>query len=393
VSEELPRIALVTSSFHPHVGGVEEHVRRVATALGRLGHPVVIWTVDRGEHLGVDRVDGILVRYLPTPLPAANPAALVHFAREAPAAYRAWTAAFRADRPDLLHVHCFGPNGLYAAALARRTGTPLLVTSHGETVADDHDAFGQSWQLRRGLRWAVAHAAAVTGVSHSVVTDLRERFGLTAGIVVPNGVDLGPDDRPSPDDRPGPTHPRPPTPGTVFAVGRLEAVKGYDLLVEALPHLRATVADARLRLGGSGSQEAALRATARRLGVADAVEFLGRLTPDQVADEMASADVVVVPSRREAFGIVVLEAWRSDTALVATDRDGPAELIRDGVDGVLVDPTDPQALASAVARVLADPPYAARLAAAGRRRVQEFTWDPVAEAYSRLYRASARGRS
>ena len=107
---------------------------------------------------------------------------------------------------------------------------------------------------------------------------------------------------------------------------------------------------------------------------------------------MASADVVVVPSRREAFGIVVLEAWRSDTALVATDRDGPAELIRDGVDGVLVDPTDPQALASAVARVLADPPYAARLAAAGRRRVQEFTWDPVAEAYSRLYRASARGR-
>ena len=94
------RVALVTSSFHPHVGGVEEHVRQVALALRAQGHDVVVWTVDRGEHLGVQTVDGVLVRYLPTPLPSATPTGVARFARVAPAAWHAWREALRADRPQ-----------------------------------------------------------------------------------------------------------------------------------------------------------------------------------------------------------------------------------------------------------------------------------------------------
>lgn len=120
----MSRIALVCSSFAPYRGGVEEHVRHTAAALVDRGHEVVVWTVDRGEHLGVRSIDGITARYLPTPLPAARVGALARFARVAPSAWRAWGTALRADRPDLLHVHCFGPNGVYAAALARRHTLP-----------------------------------------------------------------------------------------------------------------------------------------------------------------------------------------------------------------------------------------------------------------------------
>ena len=72
----MSRIALVSSSFAPYRGGVEEHVRHTAAALLDRGHEVLVWTVDRGEHLGVRTVDGVTVRYLPTPLPAARVGAL-----------------------------------------------------------------------------------------------------------------------------------------------------------------------------------------------------------------------------------------------------------------------------------------------------------------------------
>ncbi len=371
------RIALVSSSYAPYVGGVEEHVRQVAASLQALGHTVLVWTVDRGEHLGEGDLDGVRVRYLPTPLPTARPAGVLTFSRRAPAAWRAWRAALAEDRPDLLHVHCFGPNGVYAAALAASARLPLVVTSHGETFMDP-DVFSGSRLVRFALKVTLRRADAVTGVSDAVLADLRTRFGLSGGQVVPNGVAVEPSA-----PLPSPTG----ATATIVAVGRIEAVKGFDLLVSALPLVRERVPGVRLRIGGSGSAEDALRAHAQTVGVDADVTFLGRLHPGAVAAEMAAADVVVIPSRREAFGIVLLEAWRSGTPVVAADRDGLAGLVRTGVDGLLVDPTDAAKLAESVVRLIEDPGLAGRLAAAGRARLAEFSWPAVATAYRQVYAA------
>ena len=110
--------------YHPHLGGVESHVRHVARELRGRGTEVEVWTVDRGEHLGVTELDGTVVRHLPTPMPARSGRALMSFGRPRPGAWKAWRSAFRAFHPDLLHVQCFGPNGVYAAALARRARAP-----------------------------------------------------------------------------------------------------------------------------------------------------------------------------------------------------------------------------------------------------------------------------
>lgn len=131
------------------------------------------------------------MRYLPTPLPSATPTGVARFARVAPAAWHAWREALRADRPQVLQRHCSGPNGVYAAALARTTRTPLVVSGHGETFMDPA-AFAVATPLRRGLRVALRRAAAVTGVSEGVLADLRERFGLVGGWAVPNGVPEAP---------------------------------------------------------------------------------------------------------------------------------------------------------------------------------------------------------
>jgi glycosyltransferase involved in cell wall biosynthesis len=99
----------------------------------------------------------------------------------------------------------------------------------------------------------------------------------------------------------------------------------------------------------------------------------------------------------EAFGIVALEAWRSGATLVMTNRGGAPEFVRDGVDGILVDPEDTPALGRALSRTCADADLRAALVAAGRERVREFSWTQVARAYEDLYASvagsgAARGR-
>lgn len=365
------RVALVSSSYAPHIGGVEQHTAAVARELRDRGHAVEVWTVDRGEALGVVAEDGIPVRYLPTPLPAASPSALGSFGRAFPAAWRAWRSAYRSFRPDLLHVQCFGPNGVYAELLGTRTGTPRVVSSHGETQADDHNAFERSLLLRTALRRAV-QASEVTGCSRSVGEDLQARFGASGVTVVPNGVDLATVPDLGEVRR---------EPGRIVAAGRLERNKGFDLLLDAVALLPG---DVTVELVGSGSQERALLAQAAALGLSDRVTVTGNVSQAEVLRRMAAAAVVCVPSRKEAFGIVVLEAWAVGTPVVATSLCGPAHFVQDGVDALLADPRDAEALAAGLAEA-SDPAVTGTLSANGRESVRRYTWGRTVERYEAVY--------
>ncbi|MEV7963505.1 glycosyltransferase family 4 protein [Oerskovia paurometabola] len=380
-----PRTALVTSSYAPRTGGVETHVQHVARVLAARGETVEVWAVDQGEHLGTRVLDGVTVRYLPTPQPSRGARGVLSFAVRWPAAAWRWSRAYRSLRPDVLHVQCFGPNGVYATALGRVTRTPLVVSSHGETFADDHDALGTSWWMRTWFGAALARADAVTGCSTIVTEDLAERFGYEGAVVVPNGVELGAGaaDPVAAADAAEPV---------LLAVGRVEHVKGFDLLLEAFA--ASPLAErARLTIVGDGSELAELRRRARTLGVEDRVSFPGMLGPDAVAEALAAATVVVVPSRKEAASIVVLEAWRAGRPVVGTVLGGPRTLLTDGVDGLLVDPRDAGALADAIGSLLDAPDLAAALGAAGRREVERYTWEAVVDRYDDLYERVLRSRA
>ncbi|WP_435736839.1 glycosyltransferase family 4 protein [Cellulosimicrobium sp. PMB13] len=371
-------VALVASSFLPRTGGVEEHVLHVARRLHAAGHRVAVWAVDQEDEGTPSVLDGgIPVRYLPAPLPARNVSSLLSFARSSPRAWRAWRTAFRADRPDVLHVHCYGPQGPWTHALARRTGTPLVVTGHGETFGDAHDVFGTSALLRSALRRSLADARAVTACSSYVLADLEARFGLASGsgTVVPNGIDL---------DEPGGPRPAWLPQRYVLAIGRAVRTKGFDLLLEAFA--RADLPDdVRLVIGGDGPEVEALRAQAEHAGIADRTVLPGRLSRPEVVTAVSGALALVAPSRVEGFGIVVLEGWRAGVPVVVTSRGGPPEFVDDGRTGLLVDPEDVEALARAVERVVGDRELARDLGAAGRAEAAAYSWERVAEDYAALY--------
>jgi glycosyltransferase involved in cell wall biosynthesis len=159
--------------------------------------------------------------------------------------------------------------------------------------------------------------------------------------------------------------PFPPIP-TIGALGRFVAKKGFADLLDALARLGAR--PCKLILAGDGPETPALRERIAHLGLEGRVELPGWL--DDPAQLFARIDLLVVPSHHEPFGIVVLEGMAHSLPVIVTDAEGPREIVRDGIDGLVVPRRDPPALANALTRLIDDPPLAARLAAAGRATVE-----------------------
>lgn len=383
----MSRVALMPSAYPPSVGGVEELTRHLALALVAAGDEVEVWTGLPDDHADetVEVRDGLVVRRFPMPLPATSLSAVSHATATGWRTMRSLRRAVATFRPDVLHVQCFGPNGAYATALSRICRVPLVVTLQGETLMDDADIFETSQVLRAALRAGLRAASAVTACSQFTLDDAVARFGLPegAGQVVFNGVapDDGTVDRAV--DLPAPFGRTP----YVLALGRVVTKKGFDLLLAGYAAMDPGARTADLVIGGTGAALEQLEAQAEESGLADRVHFVGRLSREQVAAAMAGAAVFVMPSRLEPFGIVVLEGWRAGTAVLATDHGGPPEFVRDGVDGVLVDPFDTVAVADALGRLLRDDAHRWAVAAAGRERVAEFAWPVVAEQYRSVYRS------
>lgn len=282
---------------------------------------------------------------------------------------------------DVVHAHGLRAGLLASLALSGRP-TPLVVTWHSAVLAEGARARLLRWLERRVVR----AAAVVLGASSDLVDRARTlgaRDARLAPVAVPVPVSFpGTAPEPAADaerlrqktraefgavDRP-----------LVLAVGRLEPHKGYDLLLDACRLLADRDPQPLLVVAGEGSARAALerRIDTERLPV----RLLGRRA--DVAELLAAADVVVLPSRWEARALIAQEALHAGVPLVATAVGGIPELVGDAAE--LVPYGDPGALARTVGRLLDDPARRAALAAAGR--AQAATWptedDTVAQVLS-----------
>jgi glycosyltransferase involved in cell wall biosynthesis len=178
-----------------------------------------------------------------------------------------------------------------------------------------------------------------------------------------------------------------PFPKPLLAMGRLHPNKDFPTLLRAL----ARLPEARLALAGDGPERGALEALARELGLGGRVAFLGWRR--DVGALLAAAEMLVVPSRVEPLGNVVLEGMSAARPVIATAAEGPRELIADGVNGLLVPIGDDAALAAAIAALRADPARAQSIAAAGRADfVAHHAEAPVLAAWSLFLEAAAQIR-
>ncbi len=384
------RIALLPSQYLPSLGGVEELTRNLAYNLAKSGDNVEVWAPSPANPSdGVpepEYVDGIRVRRFDYPLPRAHPASLTPLVTTGLPTLVAMLRAAVEFRPDVIHVQCFGPNGLYATALSKLTGLPLVVSLQGETVMDDADIYTTSTTMRAALRAGIRQAKRVTGCSAFTLRDAEERFGLAPGDgqVIFNDADpelaCADEEMGLPDRLAFLAGSR-----YIACLGRVVEKKGFDLLLEAFRLIYSDHTDVHLVVGGSGAKLGELRHLADSLGMSERVHFPGRLTRYEVAQVLTSATVFVMPSRLEPFGIVILEAWRAGAAVIATSIGGPPEFVSDGVDGLLVDPHDTERLAGTISRLLDDGELRSKVAEAGKLRFRDFEWPNLTWEYRKLY--------
>jgi glycosyltransferase involved in cell wall biosynthesis len=272
---------------------------------------------------------------------------------------------------DLIHAHwtLSGATGLVAARLWRK---PLLVTIHGSDIfRAARKPFG-AWLARQVLRradriMAVSNALRVAAI----------KLGAPAGRieVIPDGVDTTLFAPGAPDERED----------CLLFVGSLIERKGLRYLLAALPRVFAAHPTYRLVIAGDGPQEEELRGLAAGLGVAEKVQFLGFLPPDEVRLWMRRARLFALPSVEEGLGVVLLEALACGTPVVASDVDGIPDTVTADV-GLLAQPGRPEEFATAICSILADPErWSAMSFRARKRAVQVYDWERIVDRWMALY--------
>lgn len=290
-------------------------------------------------------------------------------------------ARLAAAEPIVLDAHYLWPDGVAAAELARELGVPFTLTARGS----DLNVVAQDAAVARRIAEAAARAHACCAVSRA----LGDRFAAVAGLPrerildVRNGVDL---ERFHPGDQAAaraalglPPHGR-----WLLGVGRLVPGKGFDVAAAVLAQLPA---DVKLLLVGDGPERATIAAAG-----GDRVHFLGARGPDEVALAYRAADLFVLPSEREGWPNVVTEALASGLRVVATRVGGIPQILDepaagDRSRGALVPPRDPQALAQALLRVLAEPGDRAAV----RRFAERYGWAEPVGLLARVFRRAVGG--
>jgi len=381
-----PRIAIVSDYYYPQLGGITEQVHGQATELTRRGYEVTVIvprllvvprTVDPELPTVNFEIQRIGVAY---PSYINGSETLQTLSLRIPSAF---DRLFRKRRFDIVHVH--NPfSVMFPMSAIMRSRAPITVATTHSVVPTDYRLLRTfARPLGALLRRVDAHIA----VSNAVVDSFRPYFPELEFEVIANGVDtsfFSPDAEPLPHlagER------------SILFVGRFDPRNGLKHMLEVLVELRRKRSDTRLVVLGDGP----MRLLLTRLvppELATDVRFEGRVNRLRPR-YLASAEIFCTPCRLASFGMVVLEAMSAATPVVATRLPGFAEVMQDGVHGLMVDdPDDIPGFVAALDSLLEDPQRARALGQAGRERViTTFSWSQVGDSLEELYTRLLAARS
>lgn len=376
------RVTMINKYYHPHLGGIEHHMRDLAVGLAARGEDVRVLVSNEGRKAVVDTVDGLTVERLSRMLAYSSTPVVPSMRR----AIR--DEATREDASDVLHVHTPYPWG-EVAWLRARADLPTVLTYHSDIVRQRFLGSAYRPILERVLdRVDLIIAGSPNMVEHSEL--LASRADKCR--VVPYGIDVSLfDDTPETLARAQvlrAAHERP----IVLFVGRLVYYKGADVLLNAMKRVDADVV-----LIGRGPMEAELREFAVAHGILQRVTFVPPCDDAELAAWYHAADVFALPSvaRSEAFGLVQIEAHAAGTPVVSTDLTTgvPFANLHD-VTGLTVPVGDSDALARSLTRLLSDTELHARLSKGARERARrDFTIDRMAQETAAVYAEAVERRS
>jgi phosphatidylinositol alpha-1,6-mannosyltransferase len=346
----------VTPDFPPAQGGIQVLMHRLAAGLRGFDTRVV--ALDSPGSARFDRDSDLVVRRV-------RNARRLRGGRGALLNAAALGYALRFSPDITLSAHIV--TSPVAAALRSALQTRTVQYFHGEEIG----------AKPRLAAFAARHADRAVAVSSYTAALVERAGGDPATIsIIPPGVDTPNDPSPRPNDHP-----------TFLTIARLEdRYKGHDVLVRALPLVRAKVPGAQWVVIGDGSLRLSLEQLARSYGVAESISFLGAASDERRDAWLRRANLLAMPSRLapngvagEGFGIVYLEAGAYGKPVVAGNVAGALDAVVDGETGLLVDPEDPVAVADAISKLLLDRELARRLGDAGSRRAQSLAWPLICQ--------------
>jgi len=377
-------------------GGMNVYVREVSRELGRMGVSVDVFT--RSQNPAIPRVVSLGERARVIHLPAGDEAPMARarlhaYLDEFVDGVDAWRIARSIDY-DLIHAH-YWLSGVAALRLKARWSVPVMQMFHtlgrlknraARTAAEQEPAIRLQEETR-----IVADCDRIVAANVVERAELLRDYGAAASRIatIPCGVDtdlFAPSDRAAArarlalDGRP-----------VLLWVGRVAPIKGLDTLLDAVARLSTSAGPARLLIVGGDADEPMsehevfLRRRIERLGLRDSVCFVGPQPQDVLPVYYAAADVTVLPSYYESFGMVALEAMACGSPVIASRVGGLVTTVRDGVTGFLVPDGDVEALAERIAALVADPDLRWRVGREGVRWAAQHRWACVAEAVCKEY--------
>ncbi len=371
------RVLQLTQRFSPALGGVENHVQNLATRLSAAGDEVSVLTTDLLRDAPFERLTGDAPSF-PYHVHRFPARRLAHLPHGLGIVSPSLAVAALSEPADLIHAHAYGYFPTFAGSLRRvLRQTPLVVTPHSDP--------GQHTFAKRAFDYIVP-AMTLQPAQRIIAVSRGEAQHWTAcGVprdkieVVPNGVDLRefpcrPDGSRSSEDT------------TILFVGRCYPLqKGLETLVRAVALLPARLR-IRVRIVGDdwGGHDTIGR-LASALAISDRITVTGPVAREVLVQEYARADIFVLPSLFEPFGIVLLEAMASGLPVVASRVGGVVEVVEEEKTGLLVEAGNPGQLAGAIARLVLDEHSSKKFGRAGRARAELFSWDAIIPKIKKVY--------
>lgn len=377
---------MVVRLFHPWVGGTERQAHKLTKELIAQGVTarVVTGLWFRGTPAN-EVIDGVPVSRNHTLWEFFGVRGLRKLGGYLYMLTLAWHLMATRKTYDIIHVHGLNYHTGVSSIVGRWLGKPVIVKLANSGMASDIDRMRRGQQLAgsKFLLPAALRCDRFVALSPLIAAELRAA-GVDAGriLAIPNGVEI--DDGAGPRERQAGVMP-------VVFVGRLHHQKGADILVDACRILTERSVPVSVRVVGDGPERPALEAQAVGDRLGGVLGFVGEVGDPR--PELERAEVFVLPSRTEGMSNALLEAMAGGKAIVATAVSGSTELIEDGVNGLLVRPDDPEALADALEWLATHPEESRRLAAAAQAKARSgFSITGVASRYVDLY-AELAGRS
>lgn len=355
-----PRIVIVLPALG--AGGSELVVNFLANRWAGKGWRVTVLTLDRaenGSYYGYHKDVEIAHLALP-PEQRAMPAATWHALRRVAALRR----RLRDLAPDVV-ISFLSRTNIMALLASRGLGVPVVVSERNNP---ERQSIGAVWSMLRAVMYPSAFGLVTmtAGARDFFSPSQRRRSWIIPNFAAPHvgagaGASVG-------EGR------------TIVAAGRLVEQKGFDLLIDAFGRIAGRFPDWTLKIWGEGCDRAALEEQCRRLGLQDRVVMPG--TSPSHGSWIAGSEVFVLSSRFEGWGIVLLEAMAAGLPVISFDCQwGPAEMLSDDVDGLMVPREDVAGLADAMARMMGDAGLRQRLGAAARHSAERFRPEPVGQAW------------